>query len=445
MSALAHLCLEAGDVVSGSDSAASPLTEALAAAGAHVTMGHSEEALGSEGPDLVVASTAIRPDNPELRAARRRGIRVISRGRAVAEVAGDRRQVAIAGTHGKTTTTTMTAAVLAVLDPMVISGGTLPGTIYNSSAGSGMLAVIEADESDGAFLELLPEVAVVTNLEADHLDRYSGVGEIRRAFEAFTSRVTSTLVACIDDPGARALLAVAPTDTLSYGFDSSAEVMASDYQATGGGSGFDLSTPWGIAKVELRVPGRHNAANALGAAAVGLRLGRPLSEVVGALGQVALPGRRLELVGNVGGARVYDDYGHHPTEVAATLGAARELGGGRLVCAFQPHMYTRLEAFMGDFARSLALADEVLLLPVYAARDEPIPGIDSAALASAIRVLEGAPPVALVASVDELAGELRRRLGAGDVAVCMGAGDINRATRELRDGAGSAPSPKAPR
>jgi UDP-N-acetylmuramate--alanine ligase len=430
MSALAHLYLERGDSVSGSDVAASPVTEALTDAGARIALGHSGDNLGDA--DIVVASTAIGAGNPELLDARRRGLRVISRGRAAAELARDRRQVAVAGTHGKTTTTTMVAAVLQATDPLVLSGGRLPGTIYNSRPGAGRFAVVEADESDGSFLELVPEVGVVTNVEADHLDRYRDLQQVERAFELFASRITGTLVACVDDAGARALVVAAPGAVVSYGFEP-AEVRGSSYVPSGGGCVFLVDSPWGVAQVQLPIPGRHNATNALGAIAAGLLLGRPLSEVVARLAAVELPGRRLELVAEIGGARIYDDYGHHPTEVAATLGAAREIAAGRLLCAFQPHRYSRLKAMMEDFGSSFSSADEVLLLPVYGAGEAAIDGATSAALAESIRRHDPDRPVVLLPSIDHLPDELRGRLRPGDVAVCMGAGDIYLASRRLKE------------
>ncbi|HXA42343.1 MAG TPA: UDP-N-acetylmuramate--L-alanine ligase [Candidatus Solibacter sp.] len=429
MSALAHLYLERGDAVSGSDTAASGVTELLSKAGARVALGHVEENVGDA--HLVVVSTAAGDDNPEVRAARRRGLQVVSRGRAAAELAATRREVAVAGTHGKTTTTTMVAAALDLTDPMVISGGRLPGSDYNSKPGAGPFAVVEADESDGSFLELTPEVGVVTNIEADHLDRYRDVDAIRDAFERFAARVTSTLVGCVDDPGAGALLAATAGATVGYGFGP-AEVRGSGYHVRERGSAFTLDSPWGHARVELTMTGRHNAANALGALAAGLVLNRPLDELVRQLATAELPGRRLELVAEVGGGRVYDDYAHHPTEVAATLSAARELCSGKLVCVFQPHRYNRLHAMMEDFAACFGAADEVLLLPVYPAGEQPIEGATSAALAAAIHRLDPGRKVELLAGLDDLAPALRSRLGPGDVAVCMGAGDIYQATRRLR-------------
>jgi UDP-N-acetylmuramate--alanine ligase len=427
-SALAHLYIERGDSVSGSDAAPSPVTEALASAGARVAIGHDAANLGD--PDLVVVSTAIREDNPELRQARARGIRVILRGRAAAEIAASYRQVAIAGTHGKTTTTTMTATALGHLDPLVLNGGRLPGSIYNSRSGRGRVAIVEADESDGSFLELRPEVGVVTNIEADHLDRYRDLAEIQRAFERFADRVSGTLVACVDDGGARRLLAASAGDAVGYGFDP-ADVQAHDYRAEAGGCTFRLVTSWGSADVTLAVPGRHNARNAMAAIGAGLSLGQRLDGMVAALADVALPGRRMELVAEVNGARVYDDYGHHPTEVAATLSAAREMSAGRLVCAFQPHMYTRVKAFFDQFVEALLLADVIALLPVYAARDQPIEGADSDTLAAALRSRDQLKPVTVLAGIDALPEFLRETAQPGDIVICMGAGDINRATRRL--------------
>jgi UDP-N-acetylmuramate--alanine ligase len=339
--------------------------------------------------------------------------------------------VAGAGTHGKTTTTTMVAAVLAPTDPLVLSGGRLPGSVYNSRDGGGPFAVVEADESDRSFLELVPEVGVVTNIEADHLDRYRDLQEIERAFEAFSRRVTGTLVACVDDPGALALLDAAATQVVSYGFGA-AEVRGYDYHSRDGGCAFLVDSPWGRAQATLPVPGRHNATNALGAITAGLVLGRPLQELVTLLAGVELPGRRLELVAEVDGARVYDDYGHHPTEVAATLSAAREICAGRLVCAFQPHRYSRLKAMLDGFGRSFGSADEVILVPAYGAGEDPIEGATSEALAESIRRQDPGRRVEVLASLELLPDALRTRLHRGDVAVCMGAGDIHLASLKLR-------------
>ena len=430
MSALAHLYLERGDAVSGSDSAASDVTEALTKAGARVALSHAEENLGDA--HVVIVSTAVGEENPELLAARRRGLPVLSRGRAAAQLCARRRVVAVAGTHGKTTTTTLVAAALDPTDPLVISGGRLPGSIYNSRPGDGAFAVIEADESDGSFLELTPEVAVVTNVEADHLDRYADIGSIREAFERFADRVTSTLVGCVDDPGARALVAATPGAVVGYGFGD-AEVRGSGYVSHEGGCAFTVDSAWGHARVRLAMPGRHNASNALGAIAAGLVLNRRLTELVSRLATAELPGRRLELVAEFGGARVYDDYGHHPTEVAATMSAARELCSGRLICAFQPHRYSRLSAMLEEFGACFAAADEVLLLPVYAAGEAPIDGATSGALALSIHRHDPGRRVEVLDSLELLPDELRRRLHNGDVAVCMGAGDIYRVSRRLAE------------
>ncbi|MGI8608799.1 MAG: UDP-N-acetylmuramate--L-alanine ligase [Candidatus Dormibacteria bacterium] len=436
MSALAHLYLERGDAVSGSDATSSPVTAALIVDGARVALGHDAANLGDA--EVLVTSTAIKEDNPELVAARARRLRVIHRAVAAAELSAGRRVVAVAGTHGKTTTTTMTAAALNHLDPLVLSGGRLPGTLYNSRPGRGKVAVVEADESDGSFLELTPEVGVVTNIEADHLDQYRDLEEIHGAFERFAARVSSTLVACVDDDGARRLLQVAPSDVISYGFDH-ADVQGDEYRADGEGCSFRVWSAWGNEEVRLPAPGRHNARNAMAAIAAGVALGQPLRVMLTALVAVRLPGRRMELVAEVNGARVYDDYGHHPTEVLATLAAARETCTGRLLCAFQPHRFSRLKAMMDGFAMAFAEADEVILLPVYAAGEEPIPGADSAALAARIRALDDRP-VTVLNSVEALPAELRGRLAVGDVAVCMGAGDIYQATRTLAADAVSQPS-----
>ena len=426
MSALAHLYLERGDSVSGSDAASSAVTDALAGDGARVFIGHDPANIGDA--ELVVTSTAIRADNVELREAQARGLPVVHRAVAAAQLVAKRRVVAVAGTHGKTTTTTMAAAALAHLDPLVLSGGRLPGSLYNSRGGKGSFAVIEADESDGSFLQLTPEVGVVTNVEADHLDQYRDLGEIRAAFERFAARVSSTLVGCVDDHGARALLAIAPCDVITYGFDN-ADVQADDYRADAGGCTFRLWSAWGDEVVHLPVGGRHNAQNAMAAVAAGLALRQPLAVMLSALAAVQLPGRRMELVGEADGARLYDDYGHHPTEIRATLAAAREMATGRLLCAFQPHRFSRLEAMLDDFAEAFGSADEVLLVPVYAAGETPIPGADAGHLAARIRQLDPGRPVTAVESLDVLPQAVRAVARAGDVVVFMGAGDIYKASR----------------
>ncbi|HEV3232044.1 MAG TPA: Mur ligase domain-containing protein, partial [Candidatus Dormibacteraeota bacterium] len=260
MSALANLYLDRGDSVSGSDAEASETTRALAEIGAEVRIGHAAANVGQA--ELVVTSTAVPDDNPELAEARRRGIPVLHRSRAAAELLRGLRQVAVAGTHGKTTTTTLCAAVLGPLDPTVLSGGRLPGSRFNSRPGAGRWAVVEADESDRSFLALAPQIGVVTNVEADHLDHFRDLGEIMAAFEEFATRVGGTLVGCADDPGAVEVLAAAPGDVLTYGFGP-ADVRGFDYTPGGGGSVFGVETPWGAVQATLPLPGPHNARNAL--------------------------------------------------------------------------------------------------------------------------------------------------------------------------------------
>ncbi|MHB8508257.1 MAG: UDP-N-acetylmuramate--L-alanine ligase [Candidatus Dormibacteria bacterium] len=428
LSALAHLYLHRGDVVTGSDAQPGEVVEALRQEGATVFSGHSAANLGPT--DLVVTSTAVAVDNPELLEAARRDIPVVHRSLAAARLVSGHRVIAVAGTHGKTTTTTFVATVLQPMDPLVLSGGRLPGSVFNSRPGDGPYAVIEADESDGSFLALAPDVGVVTNIEADHLDHYRDLGEIEAAFEEFSSRVTGTLVVCVDDPGAARLCAAAPGAVLTYGFRA-AEVQARAYHAAAGGAEFVLASPWGTERVRLPVPGPHNVRNAVAAACVGLLAGMQLPDVVEGLAGVRLPGRRLEFITEVNGARVFDDYGHHPTEVRATLRAARETCEGRLVCAFQPHRYSRLQALMDEFGESFATADEVILVPVYGAGEEPIAGVDSPALARAISRADPEKPVFVLDNLDHLVVALRRDLRPGDMAVCMGAGDICRASRSL--------------
>ena len=279
--------------------------------------------------------------------------------------------MAIAGTHGKTTTTTMTAAALAHLDPLVLNGGRLPGSIYNSRPGDGAFAVVEADESDGSFLELTPmsPSSPTSTWSTSPATRTSE--QLVTDFGHFAT-LASILVGCADDTGAARVMAAAPGEVISYGFDP-ADVRARGYRAEAGSSSFDVTTLDGEGEVRLPAPGIHNARNALAVIAVALRLGMRLGDIIQRLSTIRLPGRRLELVAEVGGARIYDDYGHHPTEVSTTLHAAREVCQGKLICAFQPYRASRLQGLLDEVARSFSEADEVVLVPVAPADDDAHP------------------------------------------------------------------------
>jgi UDP-N-acetylmuramate--alanine ligase len=425
--------------VSGSDSADSALLAGLAALGAQVHVGHAAANIGDA--DTVVVSTAIRSGNPELAQARRRGLRVLHRAAALASVMLGRRGIAVAGTHGKTTSTSMLTTVLRECgaDPSYVIGGILTGTGLGADEGSGEIFVAEADESDGSFLMLSPEVAMVTCVEADHLDNYSGLAEIEAAFATFAGRVRpgGLLVACADDPGSAALAASVRAAAArglairvrSYGESADADYRVSGVTTRGMAASLDVTAPAGndpfgserVFRVGIGVPGRHNVLNAAGVFAVAAELGFPGGQIASGLAAYRGALRRLELKGEAGGARVLDSYAHHPTEVAADLRAARDIaGGGRVVVVFQPHLFSRTRIFAAELGGALGLADEVLVLDVYAAREDPEPGVSGELVASRVpgaraRYLpDAAAAVGVVAAVAR-PGDLVLTMGAGDV------------------------------
>ena len=431
MSGIARIMIARGVTVSGSDSAGGDLLASLAALGADVHVGHAAANLA--GADTVVVSSAIRPDNPELAAARAQGLRVLHRAAALASVMLGRRGVAVAGTHGKTTTTSMITTALRQCgaDPGYVIGGILTETGLGAEDGSGQLLVAEADESDGSFLMLSPEVAVVTCVEADHLDNYASLAEIEDAFAAFARRIVpgGALIACADDPGARSLAAAAgslPVRVRTYGEAGDADYRITSVTPRGMRVGLEVAAPGGgpPARLEVGVPGRHNALNAAAAYAAVLELGLP-SALAGqaASGLAAYRGarRRMEPKGEAGGVTVLDSYAHHPTELAADLRAARDIGpGGRVIAVFQPHLFSRTRIFADRFGAALGLADEVFVLDVYAAREDPEPGVTGELVAQAV---PGGRAVFLPdrAAVPDAVADIARP---GDLVLTMGAGDV---------------------
>ena len=448
MSGIARLLLARGIAVSGCDSAQSAQLDELAALGADVRVGHSPEHL--DGVDTVVVSSAIRQENPELVAARERGLRVLHRAAALASVMLGRRSVAVAGTHGKTTTTSMITTVLRYCgaDPGYVIGGILADTGLGAADGGGEYLVAEADESDGSFLNLAPGAAVVTCIEADHLDNYASLAEIEAAFEAFAARIApgGPLVTCADDPGAARLAASAGAQAggprvVTYGFAPQAGYRIGSVLAAGMATEFDLTPPAGHDAVRLRisVPGRHNGLNAAAAYATAVEMGFPPADVAAGLARYSGAQRRMEPKGEADGVRVLDSYAHHPTELAADLAAARDIaGGGRVIAIFQPHLYSRTRFFAAQFGKALGQADEVFVLDIYAAREDPEPGVTGAMVANAVpgRVAVFWPdPAGLPDAVADLAKP-------GDVVLTMGAGDVTRlgplivaALRRRADGA----------
>ena len=441
MSGIAEVLTTLGYDVQGSDLAENEVTRRLAALGAQVFRGH--DAANVVDADAVVISSAIRADNPELLAARQLRIPVVPRAEMLAELMRFRRGIAVAGTHGKTTTTSLTASVLAEagLDPTFVIGGQLTSTGTNAQLGQGDWLVAEADESDGSFLRLNPQIAVVTNVDADHLENYGGdFGQVEAAFGEFLHRLPfyGVAVLCLDDEVCRGLAQDMPRHVLTYGFAADALVRASDVAQDGPCTRFVLHLPdTEPVPVLLNLPGRHNVQNALAAAAVGWQLGAQPPAIGRALAQFRGVGRRFNLLGEltVGGKRalVVDDYGHHPSELEAVFAAAR--GGWpdrRLVVAFQPHRYSRTRDLLDDFARVLSGVDALLLTEVYPAGEAPIPNADARALARAIRARGRLDPV-LVDHPRDVPALLPDVLEDNDLLLLLGAGDIGQTARALRD------------
>lgn len=433
MSGIARIMLARGIGVSGSDSMPSAMLDDLHAQGARVQVGHSAANLGDLGPgDTLVVSSAIRPDNPELAEATRRGLRVMHRAAALASVMAGRRVIAVAGTHGKTTTTSMLTTVLrdCGADPGYVIGGILTETGLGAEDGAGMDFVAEADESDGSFLLLSPDVAVITNVEADHLDNYGSLAEIEAAFATFGSRVSSLVLTCADDRGAEAVAArlerQSPQRVRRYGESLHADYRLGDVHAQGTATSFAVTadhSPFGeiFAQMTVQVPGRHNALNATAAFAAAVELGFAPPRVTAALARYQGARRRMELKGSADGVRVFDSYAHHPTELAADLRAARDItGDGRIIAIFQPHLYSRTRIFADDFGTALGLADQAIVLDVYAAREDPEPGVTGKLVADAVpggRAL-------FLPDRTEVAPLIARIAEPGDVVLTMGAGDV---------------------
>jgi UDP-N-acetylmuramate--alanine ligase len=452
MSGIARIMLADGVAVSGSDAAPSAQLDELTALGARVAVGHSAAGLQDLGAgDTLVVSSAIRPDNPELLEARRRGLRVLHRAAALASLMLGRQGIAVAGTHGKTTTTSMITTVLrhAGADPSYVIGGILSGTGRGADSGRGPAFVVEADESDGSFLMLSPDAAVVTCVEADHLDNYADLAQIEAAFRAFAGRISPAglLVACADDPGARQLARQAAADTaaadtaaadraagdaaglriVTYGTAPDADYRLSDVTPRGMATQLTITPPpaspaAGPVTLRIAVPGRHNALNAAAAFALAAELGLAPDQIAAGLAAYGGARRRLELTGEADGVQVVDSYAHHPTELAADLAAARDVvaGGGRVIALFQPHLFSRTRIFAAGFGAALGLADEVLVLDVYAAREDPEPGVTGRLISDAV---PGGRAVFLPdrASVPDVVAGLAKP---GDLVLTMGAGDV---------------------
>jgi UDP-N-acetylmuramate--alanine ligase len=389
--------------------------------------------------DVVVYSSAVRPTNPEVAEAKRRGVPVIPRAEMLAELMRLRFSVAVAGSHGKTTTTSMIAVVLerAGLDPTAVIGGRLSAFGSNARLGRGQYMVAEADESDRSFLLLWPSIAVITNIDDEHMDAYGSFADLQQAFVDFANKVPfyGSVVACADDPHVAAVLPRVSRRLVTYGFAPEATVVGQDVELGAFGGRCTVAVrrkgvEHRLGRLELAVPGRHNLLNALAVVTVAECLDVSFDQVAGALYEFHGAERRFQRVGEAGGVLVVDDYGHHPTEIAAVLAAARVALGRRLVVAFQPHRYSRTARLMDAFGSAFADADEVVLTDIYAASEDPIPGVTIEALAAAI-ARRAACPVSLTGTLDELVVALAAKAKPGDAVLTLGAGSIGSVPKRL--------------
>ena len=424
LSAIAKVLLEEGYRVSGSDLKLSPITDALAKLGATIHQGHRAENV--DGADLVIVSSAIPPDNPEVLEARRRGIPVVKRDWVLGEMTRDRYTIAVAGSHGKTTIAAMLALILAEahLDPSFIVGGILRNLGTNARAGRGRHFVIEADEYDRTFLGLRPQIAVVTNIEMDHPDCYPTVEDMVKAFREFVSSVPEggCLVGCGDEGRVRELMGAHGGEAITYGLGKGVDWRAAEVRPNGAG-GYDflaLHDGRAVGEFGLRIPGLHNVQNALAAIAVAHRLGLDLKGMAETLRNFQGTKRRFELKGEAGGVTVIDDYAHHPTQIRTTLRAARERYPNRTIWAvFQPHTYSRTKALLDEFAASFADADHVVVTDIYPAREFDDLGVSAADIVARM----DHPDARYIANLDDVVAHLLPRLKPGDVLLTLGAGD----------------------
>ncbi len=456
MSGIAEVLLNLGYAISGSDAVDSATTRRLAGLGARIHLGH--DASHIEGADCVVVSTAVKNDNPEVIAARARRVPVVPRALMLAELMKLKQGVAIAGTHGKTTTTSLVASILAAggLDPTFVIGGRLVSAGANARLGSGDYIVVEADESDASFLNLTPMIAVITNIDADHMETYGhDLARLKQAFVEFTQRLPfyGAAVVCIDDAHVREILPFVSKPVLSYGLSPEAQFRATDVRADGATMRFTLQRVNGVRRdpveVVLNTPGVHNVRNALAAIAVADELGVPDAAILKALAEFNGVGRRFQRYGEIparGGGHftLIDDYGHHPVEMEVTLAAARgAFPGRRLVLAFQPHRFTRTRDLFEDFVRVLSTADALLLAEVYSAGEAPIVAADGRALARSLRVGGHVEPI-FVEDIAQMPRAILDTARDGDVVLAMGAGSIGAVAGQVRQLAESPESGHGP-
>jgi len=431
MSGIAEVLANLGYDVSGSDAKTSDVTDRLACLGVRIARGHEAGHVGNA--DVVVTSSAIHDGNPEVEEARRRAIPVIPRAEMLAELMRLKYGIAIAGAHGKTTTTSMVALVLerAGLDPTAVIGGRLSAFGSNARLGRGDYMVVEADESDRSFLKLTPAIAVITNIDHEHMESYGSWDALQQAFVDFANKVPfyGTVVACVDDGPVRALVPMMTRRVVTYGFDGSgATVTGHAMTLEAFGSRCRVmhmprdGAPAELGAIHLRVPGRHNLLNALGAVAVGLEVGVPFAKIASGFEAFSGAERRFQLRGEARGVMVVDDYGHHPTEIAAVIAAARAGLDRRLVIVFQPHRYTRTRDLLEAFGAALGGADEIILTDIYSAGEAPIPGATAEAVEAAVR--KSGRPVTLVKALDDIPAAVAKTARPNDLVITLGAGSI---------------------
>ena len=445
MSGIAEVMHNLGYDVQGSDIAEGPTVERLRQRGIEVKIGHSESNV--DGVAVVVTSTAVKRDNPEVAAALEARIPVVRRAEMLAELMRLRKTVAVAGTHGKTTTTSMIACLLDAggVDPTVINGGIINRYGSNARLGDSEWMVVEADESDGSFLRLDGTIAVLTNIDPEHLDHYGDFDGVKKAFVEFIENVPfyGAAVLCADHDEVQNVIAkVRDRRIITYGFSTQADVRGDNLEAIPGGNRFDAivrerdGEERRLSGIELPMPGKHNALNALAAVAVAVEMGCDDETICNGFANFTGVKRRFTRVGEVAGVPVIDDYGHHPVEIRAVLSAAREGVDGKVHAVVQPHRYTRLNELMDEFQVAFNDADAVYVLPVYAAGEEPIEGVDSEALAKGIKA-SGHRDARAIADPEALADALAVNIEDGDMIVCLGAGDITRIAAGLADAVAS--------
>jgi UDP-N-acetylmuramate--alanine ligase len=451
MSGIAEVMHQLGYKVQGSDVAEGYVVEKLRKEGIPVSIGHSRDNLGDAA--VVVCSTAIKDSNPEIQAAAERRLPRVRRAEMLAELMRMQKTVAVAGTHGKTTTTSMVAALLdgGGMDPTVINGGIINRYGSNARLGKSEWWVIEADESDGSFLRLDGTIAVVTNIDPEHLEHYGSFDKVKDAFVEFVENVPfyGLAVLCVDHPEVQNIIGrIRDRRIVTYGFSALADVRADNVMPVAGGTKFDAvildrEGERRTVSVHVPIPGRHNVQNALAAIAVALELGISDEAIVAGFERFEGVKRRFTKVGEADGAIIIDDYAHHPTEIRAVLAAAREGAQGRVIAVMQPHRYTRLQSLMDEFQNAFNDADVVYVTPVYPAGEEPIEGVDSNALVEGLRA-HGHRMVRAVADQNDLCRELRDLAASGDMVICMGAGDITNWAAALADGIRQARATKSP-